>query len=323
MHKIDLKDRRILYQLDLNSRQSLTQIGKKVHLRKNVVIYRIEKLKEKGIINKFYTHIDGYRLGYISFRFYITYQYTTPDIQDEIVNYFVNNKNIWRVVSIKGGYDLGVTIWVKDANSYYSFWKKTMDEYGDYFTDRTFSACIQSFDYQHSYLLPDEFKKSDRDHFEITGGGKIIKIDAINLKILDLIAENARIPLREIAQYLDSSSAMVSYRIKDLRKLGIIQGFRTDIDISKLGYKHIKVDIYLREHKQRYKIINYMKFNPNLIHIGTSSGVSDLELEFHVEQVNQLFEIMKDLVIKFPNAIRNYKYFTIQKIHKIRYMPEI
>ena len=32
---IDLKDKRILYQLSLNARQSLKQIGKKVDLSKN------------------------------------------------------------------------------------------------------------------------------------------------------------------------------------------------------------------------------------------------------------------------------------------------
>lgn len=323
MVKIDLKDRKILYQLDLNARQSLTQIGKIVKLPKNVVLYRIDRLKENGIIKKFYSHIDAYKLGYISFRLYITYQYTTPEIEKEIIGYFVNNKYIWRVISIKGRFDLGVTIWVKDTNDFYTFWSKTMNKYGDYFTDRTFSACIQSYDYHNSYLLPGEYKKSDRELFELTGGGKKTEIDAINLKILDVLAENARAPLIEIAKHLGASPSMISYRIKDLQKLGIIQGFRTDIDITKLGYRNFKVDIYLREHKQRYNIINYIKFNPNLVHISTSSGISDIELEFHVEHVNQLYEIMNDLVVKFPNAIRNYKHFTIQQVHKIRYMPEI
>jgi len=50
MVKIDLKDRKILYQLDLNSRQSLTQIGKNVGLKKDVVSYRIKRLQDEGVI---------------------------------------------------------------------------------------------------------------------------------------------------------------------------------------------------------------------------------------------------------------------------------
>ena len=55
MHKIDLKDRKILYELDLNCRQSNTQIGKKVGLKRDVVSYRINRLQEEGVIKNFWT----------------------------------------------------------------------------------------------------------------------------------------------------------------------------------------------------------------------------------------------------------------------------
>jgi len=48
MVNIDLKDRKILYELDLNCWQSLTQIGKKVGLSKEVVKYRIKRMERGG-----------------------------------------------------------------------------------------------------------------------------------------------------------------------------------------------------------------------------------------------------------------------------------
>ena len=72
MGKIDLKDRKILYQLDLDSRQSFRSIGKKVGLSKDVVASRVKKLQELGIINRFYTEIDLFKLGYICFRYYLS-----------------------------------------------------------------------------------------------------------------------------------------------------------------------------------------------------------------------------------------------------------
>ncbi len=71
MIKIDLKDRKILYQLDLNSRQSLTQIGKNVGLKKDVVSYRIKRLQDEGVIKNFWTVINTFKLGYNVFRIYI------------------------------------------------------------------------------------------------------------------------------------------------------------------------------------------------------------------------------------------------------------
>jgi len=89
MPNIDLKDRKILYQLDVDSRQSFSEIGKKVRLPKNVVSYRINRMIKAGIIKNFYSVIDASKLGYISFRFYLVFQYTNPDIEKEIINYFI------------------------------------------------------------------------------------------------------------------------------------------------------------------------------------------------------------------------------------------
>ena len=68
--KIDMKDRKILYQLDINARQSISEIAKKVRLNKNTVKYRIERLEREGLILNYYTIIDNSRLGYFSFRVY-------------------------------------------------------------------------------------------------------------------------------------------------------------------------------------------------------------------------------------------------------------
>ena len=98
MVKIDLKDRKILYHLDLDCRQSNTQIGKKVGLKRDVVGYRINRLQDEGVIQNFWTVIDTFQLGYNVFRIYINFQYITSNIKEEIINYFVNNKNLTPVI---------------------------------------------------------------------------------------------------------------------------------------------------------------------------------------------------------------------------------
>jgi DNA-binding Lrp family transcriptional regulator len=42
MEKLDLKDRKILYELDCDSRQSFRAIGRKVGLSKDVVVNRVK-----------------------------------------------------------------------------------------------------------------------------------------------------------------------------------------------------------------------------------------------------------------------------------------
>ena len=139
MAKIDLKDRRILYQLDLDSRQSLTQIGKKVGLKKDVVSYRIKRMQEEGVIKNYYTVIDAYKLGYIVFRVYLVFQYVTQDVKNEIIEFLVKDKHTWVVGSIIGRYDLSVVLWIKDIHDFYHFWEQMLDKYGDYFSEKIFS----------------------------------------------------------------------------------------------------------------------------------------------------------------------------------------
>ena len=126
MKILDLKDRKILHQLDIDSRQSASQIGKKVGLNRDVVSNRIKKLQRKGIIENFYTVIDASRLGYISFRFYFVFQSVTTEEKQEIIDYFVNNKYTYFVGSLEGLYDLCVIMWVKNVMDFYSFYKKML-----------------------------------------------------------------------------------------------------------------------------------------------------------------------------------------------------
>ena len=87
MYKLDIKDRKILYHLDIDCRQSNTQIGKKVGLKKDVVAYRVKKLQEEGIIKNFYTEIDTFRLGYDVFRMIEQLsKYPTNELRKEYMN---------------------------------------------------------------------------------------------------------------------------------------------------------------------------------------------------------------------------------------------
>ena len=68
MYKLDKKDKDILYELDLNSRQSFNQIGRKIKLSKEVVQYRIkqlEKVKIKFIIAKNAIVTPGSKTAYV------------------------------------------------------------------------------------------------------------------------------------------------------------------------------------------------------------------------------------------------------------------
>ncbi len=316
---IDVKDKKILYELDIDARQSFSQIGKKVGLPKTVVAYRVHKLQETGFIKNFHATIDSTKLGYIWLRSYFNYQYATPEIKKEIIEHFTQSKFSIIVHSVEGSYDLVVFMAVKNLLDFYPFWEETLNKYRDYFANQIFSIYYQEHTYQYSFLIDAKIKRK-KDTILNTGEQAII--DELDRQLLYLIAPNARIPLTEIAKKLHSTSEVILYRIKKLIKLGIIQKFKVNIDFSKLGYSLYKVDLVLKDRSKLNQIIKYVETNSYFICRDITIGYTDLELEFILKNTNQLHQIMEDLTVKFPKSIRNYTYFRVETTHKTRYIPE-
>jgi len=318
MTKIDLKDRKILYHLDLDSRQPLSQIGKKVGLPKSVVSYRIDKLKKLGVIKNLYTVINLYKLGYNILRFYFTYQYATPEIKKEIIDYFRKLKYAGVIHSVEGDYDLVVYIFIKNLSEFYSIWEKTLTKYRDYFATQTLSFYYQENMYNNAFLIDE---KTDRKRVDVYGDKSTVEIDELDLKILAHLSPNARIPASEIAKQLNVTTVTIANRIKKLIDLKVIQWFRTSIDFTKLGYRWYKVDIVLKDLKKLQPILDYIKVNPNFVGVDRTLGYVDLELEFYLKNISEIHKIMEELSIKFPNTIRNYKYVYVIETYRYEYFP--
>ena len=323
MCKIDLKDRKILYELDYDSRQSLTQVGKKVGLKKDIVSYRIKRLQDEGYIKCFYTVIDAYKLGYSLFRYYVNLQYATPEIREEIIKYLTNYRNICTVSESLGKYDLIIVVWVNDVSEFYRFWSDTLDKFGDYFESKIFTVYIHGVGFRQTYLLTENYKLEDRKDHEYFGVGKSVQIDEMDYHLLNELALNARTPLIDLAKKFSCSSQTINYRIKRLKKEGLIQGFRVAVDESKLGFKRFKVDVNLKNHSQRKKIISHITNNPYLLYISTSTGLCDLEFEFMVKEQKQLIDIIEDINIKFPQSMKNYSIYGDFNNYKETFLPEM
>jgi DNA-binding Lrp family transcriptional regulator len=322
MATIDLKDRKILYELDLNCRQSNTQIGKKVGLRKDVVAYRIKKMLDDGVIHHFETEMNTFKLGYDVFRIYIAFQNVSQDKKNEIIQYFCSCKNAWAVISSKGEIDLCVILWVKDNYEFHQFWENTLDKYEEYFAKYFVSVYIQAVSYKRTYLLQTNDEEPGRRLYDTTCGGTPVDIDETDYRLLDMLASNGRLPLIDLAEKLSCSSQSVSYRMNNLVKTGVIQGFRTRVDLSKLDLKAFKVDIFLKEHRFQKPIIDYIEKQPYLECLNVAVGWANIEPEIVVENLDRLTEILEDLDKKFPNTIRKQTFWASNIYHKTRWLPE-
>ena len=62
------------------------------------------------------------------------------------------------------------------------------------------------------------------------------KIDETDKKIISILQENARIPLKELAKKVFLSSPSVSARLEKLESEGVIIGYHASVNPSMMNY---------------------------------------------------------------------------------------
>lgn len=324
---LDLKDRKILYELDINARRSNSQIAKKVGLSKEVVNYRIKRLTQQGIIKGFTTLIDTTKLGFLSFRVFLKFHNSTPAFEKKLKNYL--SENVGWFVTIKGNWDLNFCVWTENIYEFMELWNDFFLRYNSHLERKWISIITRMWHYRRTYLLDD---KSDRTDHSLSGpeysllGEKFAaraKTDKIDDKILEILARNARTSTVDIAAKLNISEKVVRYRIKKLINEKIIIGFRAFLDLEKLGYEYYKVHLELQNltGEKKKNLLQYAYNHPNIIYCTEAINGADFELEIQVKSNKDLYKIIDQIKEKFYNIIKDYEFMQYIEEHKLVYLP--
>ena len=99
-----------------------------------------------------------------------------------------------------------------------------------------------------------------------------MNMDDIDKKIVKLLQENARIPLKTLAEHVFLSSPAVSARIDRLEKEHIISGYEAKINQTKLGY-HITAFVNLEIiPAQKVEFYPFIQECPNVLECNCVTG---------------------------------------------------
>jgi len=334
MTKIDKKDLKIIYHLLHNSRHPLSILGKKVGLSRKVVGYRINRLEKQGIITGYPTSIQNGLLGLGLVRFYYTFQFVTPEIKQEIIDYFINSDIVTLVSELEGSYDLQINVYVNTLKNleysskyqnlflkFASFYEETQKKYRKYFDEQIMTVFQKSTFFDPVFLLGD--KNLTPSSIPIPPPSfKEVLIDKLDFEILRKLAVNARIPTVKLAKDLNVTTATVISRIKRLIDEKVVINFGVSIDLPKIGYRIYNIEINLKDYDKKHEIIDYIQNNKNISEIEETFGRGvDLEFEFALKDETELQYIINDLSSKFPETIKNFRYYHHEKIHKYNHIP--
>ncbi|MEI6849465.1 MAG: Lrp/AsnC family transcriptional regulator [archaeon] len=319
-YKLDLKDKKILHELDSDSRQPSSRIAKKIGLSTEVVNYRIKKLEQENIITQYQVIIDLSKLNIIQFKLLLSLQHMSSDKLNSIIKELKLNNSVKWVASCNGNWELLISCESSKLEEIEPLKNKILSLFDNTINNKAMSIAVGAEVYARDYLL-DTKSKQDRTRI-LVSGEKDSKLDDLDIKILKQLAENARKPIIDIAEDLKISERIVNYRIKQLIIKKIITGFRIALNYDKLGIKFFKTFIHLDNPKESrvQSLLAHLRSNKNIIHNVNVLGNWDLEPEFEVYSQEEFNSLLNNLKDKFSDIIKTIDIITITKEHKFIYL---
>jgi Lrp/AsnC family leucine-responsive transcriptional regulator len=303
--KIDKKDRRIMEQLENDSRQSYSEIGRKVGLRGDTVEYRMRRLSESGVILRMFAEPNLPKLGLKTYRVYLKIDNMPQEEEEEMVRYFAGHPKSHWFAEFEGEWDYTVRYTLGDEIEFREELEKLMKRFGRYIISKNIIITLQQ-----SYLPLSYFtgKESEIRWISLERVDKIEELDRTDKEIMRLLFDNSRASTVEIASKTGISADAVQYRIKKLVKNGVISFFGVYYDSSVLGYGRYKVLLWLKHttKKREEELIRYCQQHPNSSYLNRVVGSWDLEADFDTRNVQEIHDIVKDLRARFADIIRDH-----------------
>ena len=135
-------------------------------------------------------------------------------------------------------------------------------------------------------------------------------MDNIDRKILTILQENARTPLKVIAEQVFLSSPAVSARIERLEASGMIMGYQAQLSAAQMGYQ-IKAFISLDvEPSQKPEFYPYIESCPNVMECNCVTGDYSMllkvcfsttqELDHFIDQLQSFGRTRTQIVFSTP-----------------------
>ena len=316
MTQLSDKDKKILAELEHNSRQSFSEIAKRLKTSKEVINYRVKNLLKEGIIIRFFTEINLAKLGMQVYKICFQFQNVNFKKEEEMYNYFIHELKIPWIISCSGKYDMIMSFGAHDINDFDHYLTRIMNKFSDYILNKEISTTLFFMTFDRRWI------NNEKEISHTTVGGDIEKnlLDNKDREILVGLSNHSRIQIIELANKLNLTSGAVINRIKSLEKKGVINRYRLGLSYKKLGKEFCKAFVYLtnKTSEEEKKLINYVESLPQIFTIIKCVGSWDLEFEFLVDNFPEFHDIMRQIKNRF-NIVRGYESVIISKEYGINY----
>ncbi len=298
--KLDKIDRRILFELDKNSRIPETKLAKIIGRSKESIRYRMKKLQDEGVIHGFTIWIDPTTLGYSSAKIYLTLA-NKPDQKQKFIEYVKKDKRLFWLGIAEGAWNAGLTFFVKSNLEFFDLKNDLFSRFKDLILESHTAALVNVNIHDKTFLYPSEGKWHVLfDHLEN------YQLEEIEKDILRELFLDARINIVEITRKHHSTVDIIRNRMRRLEERKIIFRYTIRLDFNKLGFEFYKTFLYFKNltKEDEQKLMEYTRRNQHIIHLMKQISPWDVELESMCENYQEYNDIISELTKEFSSIIQ-------------------
>lgn len=314
---MDVKDRKILELLMLNSRIPITQLAKKAGISREIATYRLKNLKKQGLIMGYYTIINYSALGFQRYGYFIQLRGINAKKESEFMEYLNNHKFVSYFGPVIGRWNVAFDIIARDEEHLRSIHEEILTHVNQYLDTYLISGIGASEEIYPTKILgkpPSQEKKKSRIHK--------YAIDEVDKKILLMMSKDARIEYYELSRQLKLSANTIKYRIKNMEKANIIEGYALSIDYTKLGLQMHTIQFKLSGEDKNF--ISYLRNHKNIWFYYKYLGQEtwDMAIGAFVKDPQELRDILMELKSNFGKLLKIHDMFLVTHIIKDNIAPE-
>ncbi len=125
------------------------------------------------------------------------------------------------------------------------------------------------------------------------------QIDELDRKIIQLIANNARISFLEVARLCNVSGAAIHQRIQKMQSSGVITGSGFSIDVKRIGYETCAyVNLDFTPETNLAEVEDYIKTIPEIVECHHTTGAYDLLIKVYAHNNAHLYDLLQNQLKK-------------------------
>jgi Lrp/AsnC family transcriptional regulator, leucine-responsive regulatory protein len=299
MERLDLKDKKILNEIEMNARMTHSQLAKKLKTSKQVIKYRIENLEKQNIIQGYFAIIDILKLGFTPHVLYFKFVNLTSQKEKQWHKQIDKHPAVMSSGKNAGAWDLTVVIKAKNNQELDKIYKEITNGKEDKIKKKLITSQIES-----TYFTETVFHNKQGNE-ATTAGGELEKIDETDEEIIVLLAKNCRTSLLDLSEKLNMSPNGVKERIKKLEQKKIIVGYKTKINYELLSFLHFRVFIHAKKMSKEFyeQIKQFLKQKGNIESISHFWGYADIDFRIHAKDIFELYQTIAELKDKFVENI--------------------